>query len=59
LRQRQENLGGANATPLARLTEALDRLIEFYTATNQPEEVRKWQAERAKYANVAPTPPAM
>jgi tetratricopeptide (TPR) repeat protein len=33
----------------ARLPEALDRLIEFYTATNKPDEVAKWQAERAKY----------
>ena len=32
-----------------RLPQALDRLIEFYTATDKPEEVRKWQAERAKY----------
>jgi tetratricopeptide (TPR) repeat protein len=32
-----------------RLTEALDRLIELYTATNRPDEVKKWQAERAKY----------
>ena len=27
----------------------LDRLIELYTATNKPDEVKKWQAERAKY----------
>jgi tetratricopeptide (TPR) repeat protein len=32
-----------------RLPEALDRLIELYTATNKPDEVEKWQAERAKY----------
>jgi hypothetical protein len=32
-----------------RLPEALDRLIELYTATNKPEEVKKWRAERAKY----------
>jgi hypothetical protein len=31
------------------LPEALDRLIELYTATNQPDEAKKWQAERAKY----------
>lgn len=29
--------------------EALDRLIELYTATNKPDEVKKWQGERAKY----------
>jgi hypothetical protein len=32
-----------------RVPEALDRLIELYTATNKPDEVKKWQAERAKY----------
>jgi serine/threonine protein kinase len=31
------------------LSKALDRLIELYTATNQPGELKKWQAERAKY----------
>ena len=28
---------------------ALDRLIDLYTATNKPDEVKKWKAERAKY----------
>ena len=37
-----------------RIPEALDRLIELSTATNQPEEVKKWQAERAKYPAAAP-----
>jgi eukaryotic-like serine/threonine-protein kinase len=32
-----------------RIPEALDRFIELYTATNKPEEVKKWRAERAKY----------
>lgn len=32
-----------------RIPEALDRLIELYTATNKPDEVKKWQGERAKY----------
>jgi hypothetical protein len=41
----------------ARLGEALDRLIELYTATNKPDEVNKWQAERAKYRTPAPTNP--
>jgi serine/threonine protein kinase len=36
----------------ARIPEALDRLIELYTATKNPDEVKKWQVERAKY----PTP---
>jgi WD40 repeat protein len=34
----------------------LDRLIELYTATNHPDEVKKWQAERAKYPAAAPMP---
>lgn len=33
----------------ARLTDALDRLIEFYSVTDKPDEVQKWQTERAKY----------
>jgi eukaryotic-like serine/threonine-protein kinase len=40
-----------------RLTEALDRLIELYTATNQPDEVQKWRAERGKYSAAAPPLP--
>ncbi|MGI8981733.1 MAG: hypothetical protein ACR2FY_21090 [Pirellulaceae bacterium] len=32
-----------------RLPEALDRLIELYTASDKPDEVKKWQGERAKY----------
>jgi tetratricopeptide (TPR) repeat protein len=32
-----------------RLPEALDRLIELYTAINRPDEVKKWQAERANH----------
>jgi eukaryotic-like serine/threonine-protein kinase len=39
-----------------RIPEALDRLIDFYTATNKPDEVKKWRAERAKYPDVAPIP---
>jgi hypothetical protein len=27
-----------------------------YTATNKPDEVKKWQAERAKYPDVASPP---
>lgn len=34
----------------------LDRLIELSTATNKPQELKKWQAERAKYPDVAPPP---
>jgi tetratricopeptide (TPR) repeat protein/tRNA A-37 threonylcarbamoyl transferase component Bud32 len=32
-----------------RIPEALDRLIELYTAIHKPDEAKKWQAERAKY----------
>jgi serine/threonine protein kinase len=39
-----------------RIPEALDRLIELSTATNKPDEVKKWQAERAKYPFIAPMP---
>ena len=41
------------------LPEALDGLIEFYTATNKPDEAKKWRAERAKYpeAKKAKAPP--
>ncbi len=39
---------------LVRIPEALDRLIDFYTATNKPDEVKKWQAEPAKYPATAP-----
>ena len=39
-----------------RLSEALDRLIELSRATNKPDEVTRWQAERAKYPEAAPMP---
>jgi tetratricopeptide (TPR) repeat protein len=38
------------------ISEALDRLIELFTATNQADEVSKWQAERAKYADMPKEP---
>jgi tetratricopeptide (TPR) repeat protein len=31
------------------ISEALDRLIEFSTATNKPDEAKKWRGERANY----------
>jgi tetratricopeptide (TPR) repeat protein len=40
-----------------RLPEALDRLIELYTATNKPDEVKKWRAERARYDKDAGSKP--
>ena len=39
-----------------RLPEAIDRLIDLYTATNKSDEVKKWQAERAKNPELAPLP---
>ena len=45
------------ATAQARLPAALDRLIDLYTATNKPDEVRKWRAERAKYPPEQAPPP--
>ncbi len=39
-----------------RISEALDRLIDLYTATDKPDEVKKWRAERAKYPDVPPPP---
>ena len=38
------------------IRHALDRIIELYTATNKLDEVKKWQAERAKYPKDAPMP---
>ena len=45
MKQRQRSIPPDACT---RIPEALDRLIDLYTATNKPEEVKKWQAERAK-----------
>ena len=39
-----------------RIVKALDHLITLYTATNNPDDVNKWQAERAKYADVSTKP---
>jgi len=46
MKQREKTIPLVGAT---RIPEALDRLIEFYTATDKPDEVKKWQAERANY----------
>ena len=46
-----EKTPGADAAELAiqkRLSEALDRLIQLYTETNKPDDVKKWQAEKEK-----------
>jgi hypothetical protein len=39
-----------------RLAEAVDRLVALYTAINKPDEVKRWQAERAKYRELLPAP---
>lgn len=39
-----------------RIPESIDRLIELYTATNKPDEVKKWQTERARYPAAIPPP---
>jgi serine/threonine protein kinase/tetratricopeptide (TPR) repeat protein len=39
-----------------RLTEAVDRLIELYTALDKPDEVKKWRAERERYPKAEPKP---
>jgi tetratricopeptide (TPR) repeat protein len=39
-----------------RIPEALDRLIDLYTAINKPDEAKKWRAERANYLDIAPQP---
>lgn len=36
-------------TVQSQLPETLDRMIEMYTALNNPEQVKKWQTERSKY----------
>jgi tetratricopeptide (TPR) repeat protein len=39
-----------------RIPEALDRLIELYTATDRLDEAKRWRAERAKYLNASSPP---
>jgi eukaryotic-like serine/threonine-protein kinase len=50
MKQREQAIPLPYATALP---EAVDRLIELGTATNRPDEVKKWQAERAKYPQAA------
>ena len=51
MKQREKSIP---ASSRIRLSQALDRLIELFTATNKPDEVKKWQAERAKYLQAKP-----
>ena len=53
MKAREKNIP---AQGIIRIAEALDRLIELYTALNKPDEAKKWQAERAKYPAIAPRP---
>ena len=54
MKQREKTIPPQGAT---RLPEALDRLIELYTATKKPDEVTEYQELRAKYpAEQAPMP---
>jgi hypothetical protein len=46
MKQREKTIPPQGGT---RIPEALDRLIELYTATNRPDQVTKWRAERQKY----------
>jgi hypothetical protein len=46
MKQREKTIPLPRVT---RISEALDRLIEFATATNKPEQAEKWRAERANY----------
>jgi hypothetical protein len=54
MKQREKEIPPQGAT---RIPDALDRLIALYTATNKPHELKKWQAERAKYPAAAPMSP--
>src|SRR5262249_1544121 len=40
----------------SRIPEALDRLIDLYTALDKPDEVKQYWTERKKYPNLAPMP---
>ena len=53
MKQREKSMEPRDAP---RLPEALDRLIELYTATSNADEAKKWRSERAKYAKAAPLP---
>ncbi len=51
MKEREKSIPAQSRT---RIPEALDALIELYTATSNSEEVKKWQAERAKYPEGMP-----
>ena len=47
MREREEKIPPNGAV---RIPESLDRLIEFYTATNKPDEITKYNELRATYS---------
>jgi hypothetical protein len=51
LKAREKTIPNGSET---RIPEAIDRLIELYSATNKPDEAKKWQAERRKYPDKKP-----
>ncbi len=53
MKEREKTLPPEAST---RILDALDRLIELFTAANKPGEAKKWQTERAKYPKDAPVP---
>jgi tetratricopeptide (TPR) repeat protein len=53
MKQQEKAIPRPSATSLP---EALDRLIELETATNRPDELRKWRDDRARYPEGAPPP---
>lgn len=46
MKQREKSIP---AQGKGRIPHAIDRLIELYTETNKPDDVKKWQAEKAKW----------
>jgi tetratricopeptide (TPR) repeat protein len=41
---------------MTQIPEIVDHLVELYTATNKPDEAKKWRTERAKYRETLPPP---
>jgi tetratricopeptide (TPR) repeat protein len=54
MKKREETIPPQGGT---RIPESLDRLVELSTATNKPDEVKKYQELRAKYPAVKPPEP--
>jgi eukaryotic-like serine/threonine-protein kinase len=55
MKQRENSIPNAPQTA-KRIPNALERLIELYTATGKPDEVRKWKAKRVKLSEVETKP---